>query len=284
MERREFRAMGTTIELLLDREPDRAGQAALAAAADEFDRLERILSRFDPGSELSALNGAGELRAGPDLLRVVGLALEAREGSGGRFDPTVHDAVVGAGYDRSFERVEADVREASRPARCGGQVELDGQKIRLEPGYRLDLGGIGKGYAVDRASEILGTAGPCLVNAGGDLTVRGGSWPVGVETPGEPLTLLLERGAIATSGTERRRWRRGGKLRHHLIDPTTGEPSESDLSRVTVVAGTAVEAEVLAKTLYLAGSERAAAEADAAGTPCLLVREDGGAIRAGGLA
>jgi thiamine biosynthesis lipoprotein len=283
MERREFRAMGTTVELLLERPAGQTAERALAAAEAEFARLERILSRFDPGSELSALNRAGELRAGPDLRRVVELALDARARSGGRFDPTVHDAVVGAGYDRSFELLETDCQAVSKPARCGGRIELEHEKIRLEPGFRLDFGGIGKGYAVDRAAEILGTAGPCLVNAGGDLTVRGRAWPVGLKTGGEQLTLLLERGAIATSGTERRRWRRGGLLRHHLIDPATGEPSASDLRRVTVVADTAVEADVLAKTLLLAGCDGAAAEADAARTPCLLIREDGAEIRAGGL-
>ena len=118
---------------------------------------------------------------------------------------------------------------------------------------RLDLGGIAKGYAVDRAAELLAPAGPCLVNAGGDLAVRGGAWPVGVEH----LTLLLERGAIATSGRDRRRWTRDGREHHHLIDPRTGAPADTPLLRATVVAASAAEAEVLAKAVFL-GDEEAA--------------------------
>jgi thiamine biosynthesis lipoprotein len=288
MTRRTFRAMGTEIELLVDAE---SADGALDAAEAEFHRLEALLSRFRPDSELSRLNEAGQLAAGPDLRRVVELALAARERSGGRFDPTVHDAVVAAGYDRSFEDVPAEADEGGapglRPRRtaAAGDVVVTDSSLVLD-GVRLDLGGIGKGYAADRAAEILATAGPCLVNAGGDLATRGGSWTVGVETAdGGELTLELSgSSALATSGRDRRRWRRGGRELHHLIDPRTGEPAESDLLRVTVVASDAVDAEVDAKTLFLAGAAAAALEADAAGIPAVLVTEDGRTLLVGGLA
>src|SRR5207248_2966107 len=168
-------------------------------------------------------------------------------------------------------------------APCGGSVGIDRESgvVTLEPGTRLDLGGIAKGYAVDRACDLLFAAGPCLVNAGGDLAARGGSWPVGVD--GGP-TLELADGALATSGSDRRRWRRNGEERHHLIDPRTGTPSRSDLVRVTVAAPNAVEAEVLAKALYLTGAAGAAREADERGIPAVLVRVDGTTVLAGGLA
>jgi thiamine biosynthesis lipoprotein len=281
MQRRTFRAMGTDVELLVD-----AGQAddALDAAEREFHRLEAILSRFCEDSELSRLNRDGWIAAGPDLLRVVELALAARESTGGRFDPTVHDALVAAGYDRSFEDVPEDADGRARtPAPAAGRVVVEGTRIVLGHGVRLDLGGIGKGYAAERAAELLAPAGPCLVNAGGDIATRGGSWPVGVETGDEPLTRERAGGALATSGRDRRRWRRDGRELHHLIDPVTGEPSASDVLRVTVVAGDAVEAEVRAKSLFLAGARRATAEADAAGMPSVFVMEDGRTVLAGGL-
>lgn len=285
MRRRSFRAMGTDVELLVDADE---ADAALAAAEDEFHRLEALLSRFRPESELSRLNAAGELDAGPDLHRVVELALAASERTGGRFDATVHDALVAAGYDRSFELVAADGPAPARlPAggRRGAGVRLRDGVIRLDEGVRLDLGGIGKGYACERAAEVLALAGPCLVNAGGDIATRAGGWTVAVETAGEPLTLELSgSSALATSGRDSRRWRRGGRELHHLIDPETREPSGSDLLRVTAVAPDAVEAEVTAKALFLAGSEAAAAEADAEGIPAVLVTEDGRTILAGGLA
>jgi thiamine biosynthesis lipoprotein len=280
METRRFRAMGTEIELFVD-----ASEAdeALDSAEDEFHRLEAILSRFRPESELSRLNEAGALNAGPELLEVVALALDARERTNGRFDPTVHDSVVCAGYDRSFELVPADGTAVIAGAACGGAVRLAGTKIELGPNVRIDLGGIGKGYAVARAVQLLSTAGHALVNAGGDIAVVGGSWPVGVQTAAGDVTLELSSGALATSGRDRRHWRRNGQELHHLIDPKTGTSSDSDLVRLTVVARDAVEAEVWAKALYLSGEEGAVREADELGLPCVVVTADGRTRLAGGL-
>jgi thiamine biosynthesis lipoprotein len=282
IERRSFRAMGTEVELIVDAE---GADDALAAAECEFHRLEALLSRFRDDSELSQLNRRGSIDAGPDLLRVVELALAARERTGGRFDPTVHDAVVAAGYDRTFAAVPHEGPASGAPVPAGGAVRIDGNRIELDPSVRLDLGGIGKGYAAERAAEPLATAGPCLVNAGGDIATRGGSWPVGVTTGDGTLTLELTTGsALATSGRDRRAWRRAGRALHHLIDPSTGESAASDVMRITVVAGDAVDAEVLATSLFLAGMDAAAAAADAAGVPAVIVGEDGRTLLAGGLA
>jgi thiamine biosynthesis lipoprotein len=276
MQRRTFRAMGTDVELLVDADD---AEGALAGAEAEFHRLEAILSRFRPESELSRLNEAGSADAGPELVALTSLSLAARELTEGRFDPTVHDAVVAAGYDRTFDHVAPDGPEA-RPVACGGGVRVDGSRIELDPGVRLDFGGIGKGWAADRAADILAEAGPCLVNAGGDIAVRGGTWPVGVET----MTVELTAGGLATSGRDRRTWRRGGRELHHLIDPQTGTSAESDLLRLTVIAANAVAAEVWAKALYLRGSDEAAGEADERGLPAVLVAADGTTRVAGGLA
>jgi len=282
IERRAFRAMGTDVELIVrgDADDDR-----LDAAEHEFHRLEALLSRFRPDSELSLLNREGVLAAGPDLRRIVELALEGRERTNGRFDPTVHDALVRAGYDRTFEEVAPEGRApASPPFVVGGVVDVQPDRIELGPGVRLDLGGIGKGYAAERAADLLAPGGACLVNAGGDIAVRGGPWPVGLETSNGPLTLELSAGGVATSGRDRRRWRREGRELHHLIDPRTGEPSASDLMCVTVVARDAVDAEVDAKSLFLAGAALAVAEADAAGIPAVIVTAEGRTLLAGGLA
>jgi thiamine biosynthesis lipoprotein len=277
IERRTFHAMGTEIELIVEAD-DAARQ--LDAAEREFHRLEALLSRFRDDSELSRLNRDGSIDAGPDLLRVVELALAARERSNGRFDATVHDAVIGAGYDRSFEHVAGDSPRSARAARCGGDIRIHGTRIELGRGVRLDLGGIGKGYAAERAAELLATAGPCLANAGGDIATRGGAWPVGVETATGTMTLELRGGALATSGRDRRRWRRNGRELHHIIDPSTGEPAESDLLRVTAVADDAIEAEIAAKILFLSGSS----VASATDLPAVLVTEDGRTLFTGALA
>ena len=280
MTSRSFRSMGTDVELLVDSdEADRA----LEAAEAEFHRLDASLSRFRAESELSRLNSAGSIAASPDLHRITGLALAARAQTEGRFDPTVHDAVVAAGYDRTFSEVAAD-GPAVRPARCRGGVEVmrDGT-ITLDRGVRLDFGGIGKGYAAERAAEILATAGNCLVNAGGDIAVRGGAWPIAVQTSDGTLTVELRAGGLATSGTDRRRWRRGGRVVHHLIDPATGSPATADVVRTTVVAGDAVAAEIWATAFFLAGTDAAQAEADARRLPTVLVSRKGRTVVAGGL-
>ena len=250
MLRRRFRAMGTDVELLVDAA---GADGALDAAEQEIHRLEAIMTRFRPESELSRLNRDGVIDGDPDLARVVSLALDARERTDGRFDPTVHDALVAAGYDRTFAELADGPLGAARPA--GGGVRVDGTRIELDPGVHLDLGGIGKGYAAERAAEILGVAGPCLVNAGGDIAVRGGAWAVGVDE----TTLEIADAGLATSGVDRRRWLRGGREQHHLIDPRTGAPADVPLLRVTVVAADAVEAEVQAKNVFLGGPADACA-------------------------
>ena len=280
MERHSFHAMGTDVDVFLDVDGGADAVLALACVERLFDRLEGLMSRFRPESQLSQLNADGRLTSpDPALVEVVELAFEAHERTRGLFDPTVHDALVAAGYDRSFESL------ATEPPRClpwrGGARRRPrscsrGRHLALSPGTRLDLGGIGKGYAVDRAVALLAPLGPCLVNGGGDLAVGGAPrlWPVAVEGLGE-VTLGLERGALATSGRDRRRWAGG----HHLIDPRTGRPAETDVERVTVAAPTAVEAEVAAKAVFLGGS----AEAERLGVPALVVHEDGRTDVVGGL-
>ncbi len=285
--RRVFEAMGSAVELILEGTPADADEA-LADAEREIHRLERMLSRFLPDSELSLLNELGRLDASPELAEVTRLALEARERTGGRFDPTVHNALVAAGYDRSFDDLPDDEAALSPGAACGGYVSVHGSRIEIEHGYRLDLGGIAKGYAADRACALLAEAGPCIVNAGGDLAIHGppadGVWPVSVEMSGAPLTLGLPCGGLATSGRDYRVWRRGGIGLHHLVDPASGLPSTTSLRRVTAYAETAAAAEVAAKALILAGERAATTEANALGIPCVLICDDDRVILAGGLA
>jgi thiamine biosynthesis lipoprotein len=267
LERQSFHAVGTTCAAAVSAGPrdGRLARAALAAAQAEVAECEAALSRFDARSDLSRLNAAsGEwVFVSPRLVEALRLALRAREETGGRFDPTVLPALAAAGYDRSFEQLEE--RPAWRPEgwRAGGAVELAGDRARLEPGVAVDLGGIGKGYAAERALEAMREAWPMLpgglVDLGGDIALWGetpehGRWRIAVADPRQPGAtagvLLLRFGGVATSGRDVRRFGPGGAL-HHLIDPTTGQPARPGPLTVTVVAPAAHVAEAHATALAI---------------------------------
>ena len=238
--------------------------------------LEQRWSRFLPDSEISQLNRWAGLpvAVSPDTVTLVEHAIVAWRLSGGAFDPTVLGAVMRAGYDRTFEQLGRRSFGFSDPsAGCHalGQgadaIAVRGETVTLHSGTGFDPGGIGKGLAADLVcAEMLaaGADGIC-VNLGGDVRVAGagpdgGSWTVAVEHPeaDSPIVQLgLAGGAVATSTTLRRRWMFGTDERHHLIDPQTGQPSTSDLTLATVVAGQGWIAEVLAKAVILAGSAHA---------------------------
>ncbi len=169
-------------------------------------------------------------------------------------------------------------------------VALDAERrtLTLAAGTRLDLGGIAKGWTVQRAAQHLSGYGPCLVDAGGDMLAIGAppgesGWSIGVADPFDPrrdvAQLKVRDAALATSGADRRRWLRHGALQHHLIDPRTGLPSDSDLISVTIIAPTAVEAEVYAKATLLLGASEGLAYVEARPSlSALCVTRDGAAL------
>ncbi|MEF3274031.1 MAG: FAD:protein FMN transferase, partial [Chloroflexus sp.] len=137
--------------------------------------------------------------------------------------------------------------------------------IALPAGVRLDLGGSAKGWTAALVARQVGRRFPTLVDAGGDIAISGprhdGSpWPIEVADPFRPEQgldlLLVRRGAVATSGIDYRRWQRHGRWMHHLIDPRTGAPAETDLIAVTVIAPTLPMAEIAAKVVLLLGQEK----------------------------
>jgi FAD:protein FMN transferase len=275
LEREAFRAMGTNCASAAtagtsDIIPARR---AIDAARAEVAACERILTRFDARSDLSRLNRADGAWITVDirLVEALGAALQAREDTSGRFDPTVLPALIAAGYDRSFELV---TERASTPLddwHAGALIEVDARssRVRIEPGAAVDLGGIGKGYASTRALHAMRTTWPALTGAlvdlGGDISVwgappEGGPWLVDIADPRAhdlvARTLRLRSCGVATSGRDARRFGPDGGL-HHLIDPATGTPAAAGPLAVTVVAGTAMEAEAHATALAVADIDEA---------------------------
>jgi FAD:protein FMN transferase len=259
--RRSFRAMGTECEWILDVDDPSEALAAFAAAERDLERREAEWSRFRPDSALSRLNRDGVAIASSEMADLVAQALHLRSETGGLFDPTLHDAMMDAGYDRTFDDIGGDGAPHESVSRCrgGGPASVCAATgtIRVGEGVRMDLGGIAKGYAADRAAESLVDVGPCVVNLGGEVAVRGKPWSIGIETQGAPLVIELANCAVATSGVDRRRWSTGNGTRHHVMDPATGASATTDLLRVTVVDPNGARADALATALLVAGRERA---------------------------
>jgi thiamine biosynthesis lipoprotein len=261
----------------------------VAEARRRIASLETRWSRFLPESEVSELNRrAGEPVAVSEETRLlVELAVEGWRLSGGAFDPTVLGAVIRSGYDRSFERLGANPRSGTSELDLGAAaIEVGPGSVRLPVGSGFDPGGVGKGLAADLVcGEILdaGAEGVC-VNLGGDVRVaglapEGEGWTIAVEHDWatEPLAVLgMADGAVATSTTLRRRWQSpDGQSRHHLIDPHTGLPSETDVNSATVVAACAWAAEALAKAVLLRGSSAPFDILGGTGGDAFVVTDDG---------
>ena len=289
----QFHALGTTIEIGVC---DHAQLAALTAhVRDTFETVEQTFSRFRPDNELACVErqAGAETDCSPLFVELLALACWAAASTDGWFDPTIRDALEAAGYDRDFARVVADGPGPARPALPAGRwralrFDRARQTVTLPHGTRLDFGGIGKGFAVDLALRTLPESAGVLINAGGDLAIAGappdGGWlcdiAVSADSPVE-TTLTLRAGALATSGTGRRRWTRDGVELHHLIDPRTGRPGESPWLIVSVAAGSCVAAEVAAKVGWLRGYSGPwwVAEQDLAAR---FLARDGRVVRVGG--
>lgn len=294
MEQHEFRAMGCDMLAALGLDGPAARQR-LERVPVWFAAWERRLSRFRPDSELCRLNerAGTAVPVSPVLRDVVGIALDAARATDGLVTPTLLDQLEVAGYDRTFAAIRAGMDTAEpypgKPAvpdsGAWRHIEIDRHAgtIALPPGVRIDLGGSAKGWAADRAAWLLGRLGPALVDAGGDIAATGPppgepGWPIAVADPRHPGASLglvcLARGGLATSGRDRRRWLRDGRWHHHLIDPRTGLPAETDVLTATVVAGSAVEAELATKYALLLGADRAIQWLDQRGLGGILVLED----------
>lgn len=263
MARRTFHAMGTNVELLLDAPPTADVLGALRDAERVLRRLAAMLTRFDATSELRRLERDRARRCAPELVEVIGLALDARRRTRGCFDPTILPALRAAGYDRTFNDVQRSPNPSSAPPAAARGVHVDAATgiVALADGVALDLGGIAKGWIADQVAELLAETAPALVDAGGDIacTARPTGEPWTIDVAGSDLRIELRAGGVATSGIDRRRWidPASGAERHHVIDPRTGEPTNSDLARVTTVANSCVVAEVASTALLVAGGNRA---------------------------
>jgi thiamine biosynthesis lipoprotein len=287
----------------LDGERRSPALAALEAEA-LLRRLHANLSRFEPTSALSAMNrdAAVRVEVDPAVAMLVRAAIDAADASGGLVDASIIEPLERAGYTSSRVGVRpASLTEAlqwapkrkpaqPRPDHPWDQVVLSGDRSTVvrPPGLQIDSGGLGKGLAADLVGARLSCFSSFAVDCGGDLRlggVTGLSRRVEVNHPFDDETGLsfdLAEGGIATSGLKTRIWADGDGYSHHLINPATGRPAWTGVVQATALAPTATQAEVLAKTALLSGSESARRVLEPRGG--ILVLDSGEVEAVGGLA
>ena len=301
-----WQAIGTSVHLLVT--DLRALAPARRMLTGDLAALDAACSRFRADSEIVALDGApadergriGPVRISPLLAGALAVALRAARLTDGDVDPTVGGALSAAGYDRDFALVRRDgppVRLTVRSVPGWREIELDEAAglVSLPSGTRLDLGATAKAWAADRAAaRIAGELGcGVLVNLGGDIAVAGaappGGWRVRVQDvtgrpedpPAGPAAVIaIDSGGLATSSTAARRWRRGGDVLHHILDPRSGLPAAPVWRTVSVAATTCADANA-ASTAAIIRGEAALAWLDGLRLPARLVAESGAVVTLG---
>lgn len=276
----EFACFGGVVSLHVRGSDEEEGRRLTERGRDLLLDAHRRLSRFEPDSELSRLNGdpRTEVPASPLLRRLFAAVLTAGSSSGGLVDATLLGEIERAGYERSFDAAEPPTVSRSQLAALGEAaarpnpvadwctvgVDPEAGTVTRPPGVRIDGGGIAKGLLADLVGDELAASRSFAVDCCGDILLGGTSGlnrRVRVEDPfGEtPLhEIELSQGAVATSGITRRSWR-GPELRlaHQILDPASGRPAFTGIVQATALAPTALLAEVFAKSALLAGPEDA---------------------------
>ena len=267
-------SMGSEVHLTAWTSDERAATAAFEAVFDEFDRLDGLMSVWKEGSEIERLNrAAGEkpVPVGPEMREVLSMARQASEWTDGKFDVTF-GALSGLWkFDHDLDGnipARADVL-ARLPLVDYQKLDVDevkGTAFLRQKGMRAHLGGIGKGYAVDRAAAIMRGRGvnDFMIQSGGDLYVAGSRgdrpWRAGIQDPRGPAGSIfaamdLSDSAFSTSGDYERSFMKDGRRYHHIIDPDSGEPAQGSRS-VTIVTTRAVVADGLSTGVFILGPDK----------------------------
>jgi FAD:protein FMN transferase len=266
-------AMGTYTTLAVPHADAARLADAAAVMRETFATLDAALSVYRPDSDLARVNraaGDAPVQVAPLTREAVAVALRYAEDTGGAFDPTVGPLLELWGFRGAAAptQVPAAAARTAALARVGfAGVRADSNTVALaHAGMALDLGGVAKGWAVDRAYTALRARGLSrfMINLGGNIRVAGEAapgrpWTVGIRNPFAPDRLLgtfsLADGmAVATSGHYERFIEIDGVRYAHIMDPRTGEPVRG-LAGVTVVARSAAEADALSTALFVAGTE-----------------------------
>ena len=277
--------MGTiwNIEAGDDGHPEQARQAIQSAYA-ELDRIDRLMSEWKPESPVSQIDaaaGKGAVEVPSELVELLKRSIVYSQKTEGTFDITWRGMGGLWRFDDAFQVPTREAVETARKRIGYRKIAIDGNRVSLPAGMSIGLGGIAKGYAVDRASQVLRKAGfaNTLVDGGGDVVVSGSRngqpWRLGIQDPraerGNLIGVVsLTGGAIVTSGDYERFRIVNGVRYHHIIDPRTGWPADGAAS-VTIICAEAERGVVFVKAVFILGAERGLKLAQAEGLQALLI-------------
>lgn len=264
--------LGTPITITVAAHNEVRAREAIERAFMECSRIEQAYSRFLEGNELSQLNTqVGQwAEVSEELYKLIEFGERVKERTGGAFDLSVKSILEGWGYDKDYSLKEG------QPGKTGGIELLDGRVKLHAP---IELGGLGKGYAIDRMDNFLQDFSNACINAGGDLRVRGVDendkpWRIVFEHPTDITqgigTVDASDLALACSSPSRRSW---GK-RHHLVDARTGEPAEGMLA-VYTQSSSALLADTYSTALFVLGFESAKALLPSLPVEAMLINKEG---------
>lgn len=276
--RRTVPVMGTIAELTVVHRDEAVAQSALEAALAELRWVETTMTRFSPTSDIGRANlGAAHegVVVNAETAKLVERALRWSSAAAGRFDPALGAASELWDVTNRHEPPPADqvARYANRSFWRHVDLSVGSGKGVLrytDADVHVDLGGIGKGYSIDRAVQALRDRGieHAIVNLGGDLyalgeSPEGGAWRVGIKSPDDERqvarTFEVSNRAVATSGDYERFFRYRGTRYHHLMDPETAAPRRTNVRSVTVLADRCVDAEPCAVSTFGLSQDRALA-------------------------
>lgn len=261
--------MGTVVEVIVIGDREDAARKSIADAFSAMERVDRLMSNFKEESDISRINkraGAGAVAVDNDVVEVIKKSIYYSEISDGAFDITIGGVEELYNFEDEGSVPEKGKFKNSVSLIGYKSIIINGNTVRLaKKGIKLDLGGIAKGYAIDKGIDAIKRNGVAhaLINAGGDIRVIGesenGQWKVGVLHPREngklKDTLLLKDLSVATSGDYRKYFISGGKRYHHILNPSTGLPTEG-VQSVTIIAPLAVDSDALATAVFVMGKKK----------------------------
>jgi thiamine biosynthesis lipoprotein len=272
--RRSVPAMGATAEIAVIHRDEKYAFAAADAALAEIQRIDKVMTRFNPGSDIGRANllaGTSAVPIARESAEVIAQALEWAQATDGSFDPAV--AKIMDLWDVAHRSEPPPPTQVARLAnrRLHRHVDVDTKQGMIkfdERDVALDLGGIAAGYSVDRAAQVLRDWGVHngFINVSGDIYALGHAedgddWQVGVRSPTDPNALIttvsLSDAAIATSGDYEQFFLYQGRCYHHILDPRTAEPRKTTMRTVTIRADHCVTADAASTAVF--GMESGAA-------------------------